>query len=747
VDPKGSAWPGGNLLRKCVLCLLLALAAPIAAQGGSSPKPIPADGKCAIPVDPSWTKQEQFVWLNVCVGKAADFNKEPGYGGDLDPKSPSGLPEGRILRSSFLETILLNDKYRSALTRLGVRITGARFTETVDLRNAELEHDLRLDRSLLEKGANLISAKTSRQISFDGSKILGAFSAAEAQIDEDLSMNRAEFSSEVNFSRAHIGNGLILSGSTVTGALNMNEIHVDQSLFMRDKAQFNAIDLIGAYVGGDFILGSSTVKGALNMNKIHIGQSLFMNDKAQFTEVNLGSAHVGGDVILLSSTVTGMLNMSGFLVDKSVFMRDKAQFKDVNLGTAHIAENLELDSSTVTGMLGMNAIRVDQNLFLRDKAQFAEINLVAAHIGGNFDLSSATVMGMLNMNGIRVDQSLFMRVKAQFKDINLGSAHIGGPLNLNSSAATGILDMRGSRFDQDLLMSDKAQFKEINLTAAHIGGGLDLSSSTVTGKLKGKYLDVEGAVSLGSGATFKDEIDLTSAKLGQDLELSTSAFNQKVDLSGTQVSGFIGLQSTKWLGDATLNLNDAAVGGIDLSHSWPDKIHLNGLTYHNLSNLAENFNREQAETWFGKQRYTPQPYEQLASVLQANGLIADATAIRYAGREQEQKTTPHGLYKAWLVLLHYSIGFGYHLEFAFYWAVAFVLLGWAVLYATGQRTKHGITLGLTYSFDMLLPLVQLRKKNYDIDLDPWPQRYFYAHKIIGVVLTSFIVAGISGLTK
>jgi hypothetical protein len=101
----------------------------------------------------------------------------------------------------------------------------------------------------------------------------------------------------------------------------------------------------------------------------------------------------------------------------------------------------------------------------------------------------------------------------------------------------------------------------------------------------------------------------------------------------------------------------------------------------------------------------------------------------------------------WLFLLNYSIGFGYHLEYAFAWALGFVLIGWAVLYATGQRTKHGMTLGLAYSFDMLLPLVQLDKKHDDVDLDPWPQRYFYLHKIVGVVLTSFIVAGISGLTK
>src|ERR1700722_19369315 len=176
-----------------LLFALAALAAPVAALADSPPQPIPADDTCAVPVDPSWTKQEQFVWLNACAGKAADFNKEPGYGGDLDPKSPQVLPESRILRSSFLETILLKDKYRSALTRLGVRISGARFTETIDLRNAELEHDLWLDRSLLEKDVNLETIETGRRIAFDGSKIFGEFNARKLQADKGLSMNRVEF--------------------------------------------------------------------------------------------------------------------------------------------------------------------------------------------------------------------------------------------------------------------------------------------------------------------------------------------------------------------------------------------------------------------------------------------------------------------------------------------------------------------------------------------------------------------------
>ena len=249
----------------------------------------------------------------------------------------------------------------------------------------------------------------------------------------------------------------------------------------------------------------------------------------------------------------------------------------------------------------------------------------------------------------------------------------------------------------------------------------------------------------GNGAEFKDEIALASAKLGHDLYLSKGRFHKSFSLADTQIVGALGLNDTKWLSDATLDLTGASAGGIDLSDNWPDKMLLNGFVYRNLFNVPENISK-QAEDWFKKQDYTPQPYEQLASVLQAGGRFDDAIDVRYAGKDAELRAAS-GWRRIWLFLLKWSIGFGYRLQDAFAWAAAFVLLGWAVLYATGQRTKHGMTLGLVYSFDMLLPLVQLSKKHDDVDLDPWPRRYFYVHKMIGVILASFIVAGISGLTK
>src|SRR5882672_926313 len=104
----------------CVVLVFLAiLLTPLGVRAEEPAQPVPADGRCSVPADEKWKPQERFVWSKVCVGAEANFNQAEGYGGDRDPKARGGLPASRILRSAFLETILLKDPYRRALTRRG----------------------------------------------------------------------------------------------------------------------------------------------------------------------------------------------------------------------------------------------------------------------------------------------------------------------------------------------------------------------------------------------------------------------------------------------------------------------------------------------------------------------------------------------------------------------------------------------------------------------------------------------------
>ncbi len=64
------------------------------------------------------------------------------YAGNLDPKKPEEWSESRILTPEFLETILLHEPYRGALTHHGVQIMGAWFRGPLDLSSTILEHTL-----------------------------------------------------------------------------------------------------------------------------------------------------------------------------------------------------------------------------------------------------------------------------------------------------------------------------------------------------------------------------------------------------------------------------------------------------------------------------------------------------------------------------------------------------------------------------------------------------------------------------
>jgi hypothetical protein len=101
----------------------------------------------------------------------------------------------------------------------------------------------------------------------------------------------------------------------------------------------------------------------------------------------------------------------------------------------------------------------------------------------------------------------------------------------------------------------------------------------------------------------------------------------------------------------------------------------------------------------------------------------------------------------WLTALAWLIGYGHYTYLAILWAGILVCVGAAVLQVTGEGRRNRMPYGLAYSFDMLLPIIKLRKKHEDIDLHGWSRYYFYWQKIMGWVLGSFLIAGLSGLTR
>ena len=81
--------------------------------------------------------------------------------------------------------------------------------------------------------------------------------------------------------------------------------------------------------------------------------------------------------------------------------------------------------------------------------------------------------------------------------------------------------------------------------------------------------------------------------------------------------------------------------------------------------------------------------------------------------------------------------------------LVFLLVGVAVLYFTGEGRRLHMPYGVSYSIDMLLPVIKLNKAHDEVirRLIPSVRWYFYCHQIVGYILASFLVAGLAGLTK
>jgi hypothetical protein len=450
-------------------------------------------------------------------------------------------------------------------------------------------------------------------------------------------------------------------------------------------------------------------------------------------------------LILAKSKVTGDLGMlrlrvGGDLVGVNV------QFNNASLAMGVVDGTLLLTGATANGDLNMLGLRVGRDLILNS---ISEKSLVAS--------IPESVRSSADAMGLKADGDPNTLLKAKFTNVDLRGASVQGGLALLGATLSGKLSMDGVQVGTDLTMAD-AEYQGVDLERARIAGVFNMRSSKVGGQLNCYASEIGSRFEL-SGAEFAGPISCSFAKIGE-LDLAGATFQDKVDLTGTQIKselriGAAGKGRTQWADQSTLYLRNATADAIqDLPDAWPSQIDFSGFAYRNLGGRNATQQAPMADrpvswyvSWLRKQDpYAPAPYEQLATVLRSEGRPGAADEILYAGKERERAQAAF-LHRAWLTTIDVLIGYGYHLEWALVWVAAFILTGIAVLRFSGQGPRNQMPFGIAYSFDMLLPIIRLRERHYQIDLESWPRYYFYVHKVMGYVLASFLIAGLAGLTK
>ncbi len=638
-----------------------------------------------VPSLPKWTEPEKWAWTQICEGKEANFNKRLKE--ELDPGNPDH-----------------DDRWSD--DRILNRILSSHFLETI------LLHD------------PFRSAIPLRGVRISGACFPDNINLIDASIERLIMVHKSYFKSQVDMFRLRTPALISLEGSKFGNGLNMDSSSVGVHLFMRD-AIFNKVDLRGAKIGGQLSMVGSTFKGKLIMGSASVGISLPMRG-AKFSEVDLRGAKIDDQLTMSGSTFKGKLIMGSISVGSSLIMR-KAQFREVDLRTAKIGDQLTMSGSTFKGKLIMGSISVGSSLIMR-KAQFREVDLRTAKIGDQISMDGSTFKDKLIMGSASVGGDLLMRAK-EFGEVVLRGAEIGDQLNTDGATFKGKLDMNSASVGGSLFMRRVNFDTPANLTFFSVGSNLDVRGASLRG------------------------LDLTGSRIEGELRLGS--FNRDIEWKGYKdESG--NRQAPK------LILRNTSVGTLqDTEDTWPDYLEreFEGFTYDRLGGFgASEHDRldERGSSWFvewlAKDRsYSPQPYRHLADVLRATGHEDMAGDILFAGREHERRETDWWPPKwLWLWILKLFIGYGYGLRYfyALYWIAGLTVFGTIFLCCAKESDRDGTKLGFWYSLDMLLPIIHLREQHYThVDLKTRVKYYFYLHKIMGYVLISFVLAGLSGLVE
>ena len=199
-------------ISKCIFIGLMAnillLFFSVMGNANTNVSPLPGQSCQTKPLR-AWSIQEKWVWEKVCVGNIADLKQfmVENSGKDVLDKKNDSL---KVLTPTFLETILLHNPYRKAVTRQGIRIVGAKFTKRIDLTGAQIIFPLWLLDSTFMKALRLKYLQTPYLLIFQGSKFSDVVDLDSVKVGQNLFLRQAEFTQ------------LILRGAQINGQLDMS---------------------------------------------------------------------------------------------------------------------------------------------------------------------------------------------------------------------------------------------------------------------------------------------------------------------------------------------------------------------------------------------------------------------------------------------------------------------------------------------------------------------------------------------
>jgi uncharacterized protein YjbI with pentapeptide repeats len=231
---------------------------------------------------------EEWVVAQLRVGETADLIRQ----------FPDEEKDKRKLSAHFLEDLLTGALPGFKPHRNGIRIVGAIIDDPIDLTNAQIPSEVRLEHCQFTSGANFTRASFAGLVSFDGSVFNAHVTFHHVKIGDSIFVRKTVFKGQTDFESADISGNLAAAGAAFQNKENPAEF---TRLKVGGDANFNFAEFNtrAYYVSAD-IADNFTAEEAKFYNAVRFDEMKVRGDaqfpKAEFDEgVDFESADITGN--------------------------------------------------------------------------------------------------------------------------------------------------------------------------------------------------------------------------------------------------------------------------------------------------------------------------------------------------------------------------------------------------------------------------------------------------------------------
>ncbi|MET7638902.1 oxidoreductase [Streptomyces sp. NPDC005438] len=458
-----------------------------------------------------------------------------------------------------------------------------------------------------------------------------------------------------------------------------------------------SLHLAGAYISGVLDISGGEVRPYVELVDCRFERELLLPE-ARLTTMRLINCHVPR-VEASRLTTEGDLHLPRCTVPEGI------KLTDANIGTDLLLNELTVGSGRRPRAVSADGVNVSQDLQASLVLADGEVSLRGAQIGGSMFLYGTVIRNRRGRYSLHAPQLTVERF-AHLADAGPGSAHM----------AQGYTPPTG-----------------VPLPFTTQGGT----------RRRVKHFEVTGGVKLDDGR-FGDSLVLDNCRFqlerDQELSLRRVTTPELCFTSPAPERGVVVLS-----GATVENL-------VDKVSSWPtdERLWMAGFSYQHLINRGY-FPLQQRLSWLAAAtpEYSPEPYEQLATVKRNSGEDAEARAVLLEKQRRRRETLPLAA-KLWGYLQDWTVAYGYRpgqaaLWMAVLWATGFVFFNQHPPGALKSDEMPHWNAAL-YSLDLLLPVISFGQ---DTAWNPGGAAQWVAAVMIllGWVLATTVATGATRLLR